>query len=116
MRSRPARYDIQAAAAARNAVLLGVVGDLARNYLQLRGLQLRLAILRENIASATQSRDLEQIRFERGITNELDLQLAIRELSSLQSQLPPIQVRCRPPSTGSPCCAPDSIPRILPPS
>jgi NodT family efflux transporter outer membrane factor (OMF) lipoprotein len=85
------RYDVQAAAAERSAVLLGVLGDVARSYLVLRGLQLRLAILRENIASATQSRDLEQIRFERGITNELDLQLAIRELSSLQSQLPPIQ-------------------------
>jgi NodT family efflux transporter outer membrane factor (OMF) lipoprotein len=85
------RYDIQAAAAARNAVLLGVLGDLARSYVDLRGLQLRVAILRENIASAGQSRDLEQIRFERGITNELDLQLAIRELSSLQSQLPPLQ-------------------------
>jgi NodT family efflux transporter outer membrane factor (OMF) lipoprotein len=86
-----ARYDVQAAAATRNAVLLGVVGDLARSYVALRGLQLRLAILRENIASATQSRDLEQIRLERGITNELDLQLAIRELSSLRSQLPPVQ-------------------------
>jgi NodT family efflux transporter outer membrane factor (OMF) lipoprotein len=85
------RYDIQAAAAARNAVLLGVLGDLARSYVDLRGLQLRLAILRENIASAGQSRDLEQTRFERGITNELDLQLAIRELSSLQSQLPPLE-------------------------
>jgi NodT family efflux transporter outer membrane factor (OMF) lipoprotein len=85
------RYDIQAAAAARSVVLLGVVGDVARSYVSLRGLQLRLAILRENIASVAQSRDLEQIRFDRGITNELDLQLSIRELSSLQSQLPPIQ-------------------------
>lgn len=85
------RYDIQAAAATRNAVLLGVLGDLARSYLDLRGLQLRRAILRENLASAAQSRDLVQTRFERGITNELDLQLAIRELSSLQSQLPALQ-------------------------
>jgi NodT family efflux transporter outer membrane factor (OMF) lipoprotein len=85
------RYDVQAAAAARNAVVLGVLGELARNYLDLRGLQLRLAILRENIASAAQSQDLEQTRFERGITNELDLQLAIRELSTLRAQLPPLQ-------------------------
>jgi len=85
------RYDIQAATADREAVLLGVLGDVARGYIALRGLQLRAAILHENIASATQSRDLEQTRFERGITNELDLQLAIRELSTLESQLPPLQ-------------------------
>jgi NodT family efflux transporter outer membrane factor (OMF) lipoprotein len=83
--------DIQAAAAARSGVLLGVVGELARSYVALRGLQQRLAILQENIASAAKLRDLERIRFDRGITNELDLQLAIRELSGLQSQLPQTQ-------------------------
>ena len=37
------RYDVEAAAASRNAVLLSVVGDLARNYVDMRGLQTRLA-------------------------------------------------------------------------
>lgn len=85
------RYDVQAAAAARNAVLISVVADVARNYVQLRGLQLRLAILRDNIASAGQSRDLQQTRFDRGLTNELDLQLAIREYATLEAQLPTMQ-------------------------
>jgi NodT family efflux transporter outer membrane factor (OMF) lipoprotein len=85
------RADIGAAAAARSAVLLGVVGELARDYVALRGLQQRLAILQQNVASTAKLRDLEQVRFDRGIINELDLQLAIRELSGLQSQLPPIQ-------------------------
>ena len=82
------RYDIQAAAAARNAVLISVVADVARNYVDLRGMQMRLAILNDNIATAQQSRDLEQTRYDRGLINELDLQLAIREFSTLQSQLP----------------------------
>lgn len=85
------RYDVQAAAAARNAVLISVVADVARNYIELRGLQMRLAILRDNIAGTAQLRDLQQARFDRGITNELDLQLAIREYSSLQSELPTLQ-------------------------
>jgi NodT family efflux transporter outer membrane factor (OMF) lipoprotein len=82
------KYDIQAAAAARNAVLIRVIADVARNYVDMRGLQTRLAILNENIATAQQSRDLEQTRYDRGLTNELDLQLAIREFSTLESQLP----------------------------
>ncbi|HWW19440.1 MAG TPA: efflux transporter outer membrane subunit [Steroidobacteraceae bacterium] len=85
------RYDVQAAAAARNAVLISVVADVARNYVELRGLQMRLAILRDNIATAGQSRDLQQARFSRGLTNELDLQLAIREYSTLESELPMMQ-------------------------
>jgi outer membrane protein TolC len=78
------RYDVQAAAAARNAVLISVIADVARNYVDMRGLQVRLSILNENIATAQQSRDLEQTRYDRGITNELDLQLAIREFSTLR--------------------------------
>ena len=85
------RYDVEAAMWARNDVLIGVVAAVARNYVDMRGLQIRLAILRNNIISARQSRDLEQTRFERGLINELDFQLASRELATLQSELPPLQ-------------------------
>jgi NodT family efflux transporter outer membrane factor (OMF) lipoprotein len=85
------KYDIQAAAATRNAVLISVVADVARNYIDLRGLQTRLAIIGDNITTAQQSRDFEQARFDRGLTNELDLQLANRELATLQSELPPLR-------------------------
>jgi NodT family efflux transporter outer membrane factor (OMF) lipoprotein len=85
------QYDIEAAAAARNAILISIVADVARNYVDLRGLQLRLAILRDNIATAQQSRDFEQARFDRGLTNELDLQLASREFATLQAELPLLQ-------------------------
>jgi NodT family efflux transporter outer membrane factor (OMF) lipoprotein len=84
-------YDVEAAAAMRNAVLLSVVADVARDYVDLRALQARLAIIRNNIVSAEQSRDLEQTRFDRGLTNELDLQLAIRELRTLQSEQPMLE-------------------------
>jgi NodT family efflux transporter outer membrane factor (OMF) lipoprotein len=85
------RYDVAAAAAARNAILISVVADVARNYVDLRALQMRLAIIRENIASARQLQDFAQARFDRGLTNELDLQLANRELATLQSELPPLE-------------------------
>jgi NodT family efflux transporter outer membrane factor (OMF) lipoprotein len=84
-------YDVEAAAATRNAVLLSVVADVARNYVDMRGLQMRLLIIRNNISTAEQLRELEQTRFDRGLTNELDLQLAIRELESLRSELPILQ-------------------------
>ncbi len=82
------KYDVQAAAAMRNAMLTSVVADVARNYVDMRALQTRLAIIGDNITTAQQSRDFEQARFDRGLTNELDLQLAKRELAKLQSELP----------------------------
>jgi NodT family efflux transporter outer membrane factor (OMF) lipoprotein len=85
------KYDVEAAAAARNAVLISIVADVARNYVDMRGLQMRFAIIRENIATAQQSRDFEKERFDRGLTNELDFQLASRELATLQSELPLLQ-------------------------
>src|SRR6202050_3019504 len=72
----------------RNAMLTSVVADVARNYVDMRALQTRLAISGDNITTAQQARDFEQSRFDRGLTNELDLQLAKRELAKLQSELP----------------------------
>jgi NodT family efflux transporter outer membrane factor (OMF) lipoprotein len=85
-----ARYDTQAFAAARKAVLITVVADVARAYLDMRGLQMQLAVLRQNIRTAQQSLDLVQARFDRGIINELDVTLARRQLATLQAQVAPL--------------------------
>jgi len=85
-----ARYDTEAAAAARNAVLISVVADVARAYVDMRGLQMELAVLRQNIRSAQTSLDLVQARFDRGIINELDVTLARRQLASFQAQVAPL--------------------------
>jgi NodT family efflux transporter outer membrane factor (OMF) lipoprotein len=85
-----AKYDAQAAAWTRNAVLISVIADVARSYVDMRGLQMRLAITRQDVASAEQFRDLVQTRYERGLTNELDVTLANRELASLQSEVAPL--------------------------
>jgi NodT family efflux transporter outer membrane factor (OMF) lipoprotein len=79
---------VGAAAAARDSVLISVAADVSRNYVELRGLQTRLTIVRDDIAAATQSRDLQQAQLDRGLTNELDLQLANRELATLRAELP----------------------------
>lgn len=84
-------YDVQAAQAARNAALITVVADVARDYVDLRALQMRQAILQANIDTTAQSRDLAQTRFDRGLTNELDLQLANREYARLEADLPTLR-------------------------
>ena len=71
-------------------MLITIVADVARNYVEMRGLQARVKVARENIAVAQKTVDLVQTRFNRGLTNELDVTLAKRELATLQAQLPPL--------------------------
>jgi NodT family efflux transporter outer membrane factor (OMF) lipoprotein len=85
-----AKYDTQAAAWTRNAVLISAVADVARSYVDMRGLQMRLAITRQDVISAQQFRDLVQARYDRGLTNELDVTLANRELARLQAEVAPL--------------------------
>jgi NodT family efflux transporter outer membrane factor (OMF) lipoprotein len=88
-----ARADAQAAAAARNAVLVAVIADVARAYVDLRGLQMRAAVLRSAVELLQQSLDIVNQRYERGITNELDVTLARREFETLKSQLAPLDAQ-----------------------
>jgi NodT family efflux transporter outer membrane factor (OMF) lipoprotein len=85
-----AQYDVDAAIAARNVVLISLVADVTRAYLDLRALQMRLAVLRKNIEVAQNYVNFVQERYNRGITNELDVTLAQRELAQLQAQIAPL--------------------------
>jgi NodT family efflux transporter outer membrane factor (OMF) lipoprotein len=88
-----ARADAQGARAARNDVLTAVVADVVRAYIDLRGFQLRAGILRQADVLLEESLRIVKIRYQRGITNELDVALATRELATLQSQIAPVEAQ-----------------------
>ncbi len=85
-----AQYDVDAAIAARNVVLISLVADVTRAYLDLRAVQMRLAVLRKQIDVVRKYADFVQERYSRGITNELDVTLAQRQLAQLQSEVEPL--------------------------
>ncbi len=88
-----ARDETQAARAARADVLTAVIADVVRAYVDLRGFQVRAGILRKASEVLRESLRIVNIRYERGITNELDVALATRELASLESQIAPMDSR-----------------------
>ncbi len=90
-----ARYDRQAAAAARYAVVTSVIADVVRAYVDLRGLQNQAGILHNAGDVLRESLRIVTIRYERGITNELDVALATRELDSLRAQIAPLDAQVR---------------------
>jgi NodT family efflux transporter outer membrane factor (OMF) lipoprotein len=84
------QLDALAAAKARDAVLVSVIADVARAYIDLRGLQAEIAVTRSNIESARRRLQFVQDRFNQGLTNELDVSLAQRQLAVFEAGLGPL--------------------------
>ena len=85
-----AEYDTQATIAARNTVLITVIADVARAYIDMRAGQMRVAVLQKNIANLNDYVKLTQERYDRGITNGLDVTLAERQLASFEAEKAPL--------------------------
>ncbi len=86
-----AAADSQAVAEARNAVLITLIADVARAYVDLRTAQLRLDIAQQNIAAGEQTLNVVQQRFGLGLTNELDVALARRQIASERATVAPLE-------------------------
>jgi NodT family efflux transporter outer membrane factor (OMF) lipoprotein len=74
-------------------VLTAVIADVVRSYIDLRGLQVRAGILHQAAGVLQESLRLVTLRYQRGITNELDVALATRELASLEAEIKPVEAQ-----------------------
>ncbi len=81
-----ARGDTEALAEMRHAVLITVIADVVRSYINIRGYEARLEFARSNVATAQRTVDIVQTRFDRGLTSEFDVTLAKRQLAILQAR------------------------------
>jgi NodT family efflux transporter outer membrane factor (OMF) lipoprotein len=82
--------DAQALKDARDWLFAIVAADVARAYLDMRAHQRELVVLGKNIAAARSNLELAQTRLNRGLTNELDVSLAQRQLATLESDTAPL--------------------------
>jgi NodT family efflux transporter outer membrane factor (OMF) lipoprotein len=81
----------EAATEARRSVLLSSLAEVARDYIQLRGVQAQLQIARDNVQTARQSLNLTQQRAEGGVTTDLDVANASAQLRSTLAQIPTLE-------------------------
>lgn len=86
-----AEADIEATAENYNAVILTLVSEVARNYVEARGYQKRLAITHQNIGTQRETLELTRVRFKAGLTSELDVAQAAAQLATTQSSLPVLE-------------------------
>lgn len=85
-----AQYSTDVAVEQRHAVLVSIVAEVARAYVETRGIQAKIKVSKENVARAEKIFDLMKTRYDRGLTNELDLKLASRQLATLKAELAPL--------------------------
>jgi outer membrane protein, multidrug efflux system len=80
--------NIAAAIYSRQDVQVTLVSEVARNYIEARGFQRRLAIARQNIKAQQDTVAMARDRYQQGLTNSLDAEQAATVLAQTQAQVP----------------------------
>jgi NodT family efflux transporter outer membrane factor (OMF) lipoprotein len=83
--------QIEAAEYQRRDLLVSALAELARDYVALRGAQAQVAILNENLKSATAILELTRTRAAKGLTSGLDVENAAALVESIRAQLPALE-------------------------
>lgn len=89
------RREIEAAEASFDAsqetlrdTLVTLRAEVARNYMELRGQQLRLAIARKEYETRLANAEIAETRYQAGLASHLDLSRAQAELATAESRIP----------------------------
>lgn len=83
-----ATADYQAALEDRRDVLITLVAEVARNYVELRGFQREILIAQQNLRAQQQTLALTQDRFHAGVATQLDVARAQSQVATTAAGIP----------------------------
>lgn len=83
--------EVDVAAEQRRGALISALAEVARDYMQLRGIQMQIRIARENLATAQDSLNLTRTRMERGMAVGTDVENAAAQVEAVRAQLPDLE-------------------------
>ncbi|HYE19908.1 MAG TPA: efflux transporter outer membrane subunit [Tepidisphaeraceae bacterium] len=86
---------LAAAVEDRRDVMITLLSDVARNYVELRGFQQQARIARENLDSQRETRKVIQTRFDRGLAPRLDLERTAAQVATTASAIPTFDANAR---------------------
>ena len=89
--TKAAVADANGTEEARRNVLLVVLSEICRNYMEVRGFDNRLAILRRNVALQQDSLDLIRVRAEAGLATGLDVERQAALVAASQASVPVLE-------------------------
>lgn len=87
--------DVQAAQLDLRDMMVAVNAEVADGYVQLRGLQARLALARDTVNSRRQTADVVREQTEHGVADQLDLARAESQLAQAESRIPELESAAR---------------------
>ena len=85
--TKAARADLLATEYAREVVRLSLTSDVAKGYFALRALDAQLELARQTRDTRSGALDLQRLRFDNGISSELDLRQAEAELAATDASI-----------------------------
>jgi outer membrane protein, multidrug efflux system len=94
-RLEAAEADSQAALEALGDVRVSLLAELARDYVELRGDQARIAIARQNLEAQRNTLELTRARLDAGQVTELDVARAEAQVSTTSSAIPSLETAAR---------------------
>ena len=80
-----------AAAASLGNVQVSIAAEVAATYMELRALELRLAIARDNLASQEDTQQIAEWRAQAGLTTSLDVEQARTSTEQTRAQIPALE-------------------------
>jgi NodT family efflux transporter outer membrane factor (OMF) lipoprotein len=90
-----ATADIAVAEENRRDVLVTLLAEVARNYLEVRGSQIRLGVAEKNIFTQQQALEIAKARYEAGLSSELDVAQAQAQLATTEAGVPLMETSLR---------------------
>ncbi|MCX8107279.1 MAG: efflux transporter outer membrane subunit [Verrucomicrobiae bacterium] len=90
-----AKAELQATEEERRAVLVSLLAEVAKNYVELRGNQRRLQIASSNIQIQKEILEITRLRLEKGLASELDVAQSESLLASTEAKVPTLETAVR---------------------
>ena len=90
-RVEAAQASVEASVEDRRDVLVTLLGDVAKNYIDLRGFQRRLDVAQANLKAQQESLDLTRVRFDAGLASDLEVAQSEGQVNGTAAQIPTLQ-------------------------
>jgi len=82
---------LQASIEERRGVVVTLLGDVARNYIDSRGLQRRLEVALENLRAQQDTLGLTKVRFDAGLASDFEVAQSEGQVNTTAAQIPALQ-------------------------
>ncbi|MCX7825425.1 MAG: efflux RND transporter permease subunit, partial [Verrucomicrobiae bacterium] len=87
--------EVGQAEAAKRDVLVSLIAEVARNYIELRGAQLQLDVARKNAANQRDTLEITESKLRAGRATELDVARARSQLNATLAIIPPLEAAAK---------------------